>query len=141
MPVGMDPVVHFQMSALDSGRMAVFYAEAFGWKAEHLGAEMGGYTVVTTTPSGADGRPTTPGAINGGFYMRTEDPASYAPGIVIAVEDVDRSMQAVKSAGGTIVGAPEEIPGVGRFATFLDTEGNRVSMLQPLPPGAGAPSP
>jgi predicted enzyme related to lactoylglutathione lyase len=25
-----------------------------------------------------------------------------------------------------------DIPGVGRYVSFLDTEGNRVSMLQPL---------
>jgi predicted enzyme related to lactoylglutathione lyase len=26
-----------------------------------------------------------------------------------------------------------EIPGVGRYVSFTDTEGNRVSMLQPIP--------
>jgi predicted enzyme related to lactoylglutathione lyase len=25
------------------------------------------------------------------------------------------------------------IPGVGQYVSFMDTEGNRVSMLQPLP--------
>jgi len=131
----MDPVVHFQMPAQDSARMARFYTDAFGWKTEHLGPEMGGYTLATTTATGADGRPSTPGAINGGFYTRTEDPVSQATGIVIAVEDISRSIVEVERAGGTVAGAPEEIPGVGMFASFIDTEGNRVGMLQPNPPG------
>jgi predicted enzyme related to lactoylglutathione lyase len=29
-----------------------------------------------------------------------------------------------------------EIPGVGQYASFRDTEGNRVSVLQPLPRNA-----
>jgi predicted enzyme related to lactoylglutathione lyase len=134
----MDPVVHFQMPALDRDRMAAFYGAAFGWKTEQLGPEMGNYTVVTTTPSGADGRSATPGAINGGFYMRPENNPSLGPSVVIAVEDIERSITAVEAAGGELAGPPEEIPGVGRFASFSDTEGNQVGMLQPTPPGGDA---
>ncbi|TMH31553.1 MAG: VOC family protein, partial [Betaproteobacteria bacterium] len=36
-------------------------------------------------------------------------------------------------AGGTVLGEPMNIPGVGAYVSFTDTEGNRVSMLQPLP--------
>ena len=32
-----------------------------------------------------------------------------------------------------------EIPGVGHYVSFTDTEGNRVSMLQPLPRHGPAP--
>ena len=28
----MDPVVHFEMPYEDQGRLAAFYASAFGWK-------------------------------------------------------------------------------------------------------------
>jgi predicted enzyme related to lactoylglutathione lyase len=31
-----------------------------------------------------------------------------------------------------VLGAPMEIPGVGHYVSFTDTEGNRVSMLQPI---------
>ncbi len=31
------------------------------------------------------------------------------------------------------MGEAMEIPGVGQYVSFMDTEGNRVSMLQPLP--------
>jgi predicted enzyme related to lactoylglutathione lyase len=31
-----------------------------------------------------------------------------------------------------VLGEPLPIPGVGQYVAFFDTEGNRVSMLQPL---------
>jgi predicted enzyme related to lactoylglutathione lyase len=37
----------------------------------------------------------------------------------------------VEKAGGQVLGEPSDIPGVGSYVAFLDTEGNRVSMLQP----------
>ena len=130
----MDPVVHFQMPAEDRDRMARFYEQAFGWQTQKLGEEMGGYTLATTTPNGPDGRPAASGAINGGFFARPADGPGRGTHIVIAVQDVEGALRAVSQAGGTVTGQPEEIPGVGRFATFLDTEGNHVSMLQPNPP-------
>ncbi len=131
----MDPVVPFELPAEDRERMAAFYAAAFGWQTEPLGPEMGSYTVVTTTETDG-GRPTTPGAINGGFFMRTSDPASHSPSVVIAVEDINASLSAVERAGGTVAGPPQEIPGVGLYGSFHDSEGNRMSVLQPLPPAS-----
>jgi predicted enzyme related to lactoylglutathione lyase len=128
----MNPVVHFEMPADDRRRMAAFYTEAFGWMTEMLGPEMGDYVLVTTTDSGENG-PRNPGAINGGFYPKNPEwPAQY-PSVVIAVDDIHESMQKVTNAGGQVLGEPMQIPGVGRYVSFFDTEGNRVSMLQPDP--------
>jgi predicted enzyme related to lactoylglutathione lyase len=128
----MSPVIHFEMPADDRERMAKFYAEVFGWQTQMLGAEMGDYVVVTTIESDDNG-PKQPGAINGGFYPKKPDwPAQY-PSVVIAVEDIDESMRAVADAGGKVLGEPMDIPGIGRYVSFYDTEGNRVSMLKPLP--------
>jgi len=33
-----------------------------------------------------------------------------------------------------VLGEPMEIPGVGQYVSFMDTEGNRVSLLQPSRP-------
>ncbi|HEV2997805.1 MAG TPA: VOC family protein [Solirubrobacteraceae bacterium] len=131
----MDPVVHFELPAEDRERIAAFYESAFGWQAEMMGPEMGNYTTVTTTETDA-GRPTTPGAINGRFFPKTEDPASHVPLVTIAVQDIQTSLAAVKRAGGTVASPPVEIPGVGMYARFQDTEGNRLSLLQPLPRAA-----
>ncbi|MEA2325607.1 MAG: uncharacterized protein QOE68_566 [Thermoanaerobaculia bacterium] len=128
----MSPVVHFEMPAEDRTRMAKFYTEVFGWQTQMMGAEMGDYVVVTTTESDDNG-PKNPGAINGGFYPKKPDwPAQY-PSVVISVDDIDESMKAVTDAGGKVLGEPMDIPGVGRYVSFYDTEGNRVSMLKALP--------
>ena len=129
----MDPVVHFELPAEDRDRMAKFYSTVFGWQSQMLGPEMGSYTVVTTTASDQGGRPTAPGTINGGFYLKTEDPSSHAPSVVIAVEDIQKSVADIEKAGGTILSQPNEISGVGLYASFRDGEGNRMSLLQPLP--------
>jgi len=128
----MNPVVHFEMPALDSKRMADFYTKVFGWQAQMLGEEMGNYVTVMTTEAGKDGRPINPGAINGGFYPLAQSPEAKAPSIVISVENITESMKNVTKAGGKILGEPVEIPQVGKYVSFVDTEGNRCSLLQPL---------
>jgi predicted enzyme related to lactoylglutathione lyase len=127
----MNPVVHFEMPYENKQRMADFYSKTFGWKPQMLGPEMGEYVVVTTSESDERGRPTSPGAINGGFYKKPGDPLGQHPSVVIAVTDIQAALKKVKGAGGKVLGEPMDIPGVGLYAGFLDTEGNRVSLLQP----------
>jgi uncharacterized protein len=131
----MDSVVHFEMPYENRDRMKTFYETAFGWQTQTLGPEMGNYVVATTAETGEDRMITKPGAINGGFYEKPEDPAGHAPSVVIAVDDIHASIRKITAAGGTMLGEPMEIPGVGQYASFRDTEGNRVSVLQPLPRG------
>lgn len=71
-----------------------------------------------------------PGAINGGFFPKGPDSAQY-PSVVIAVDDIREAMKGVADAGGKVLGKPVEIPGIGQYVSFTDTEGNRVSILQP----------
>ena len=127
----MNPVVHFEMPAEDKKRMSEFYAKVFGWQMQFLGPEMGEYVVVSTTETDANGRPKNPGAINGGFYQKTDDPNTHHPSVVIGVDDINKSIQHIRGAGGNVLGEPVEIPGIGWYVSFKDTEGNRVSILQP----------
>ena len=127
----MNPVVHFEMPAEDRNRMAKFYTKAFGWHTQMLGPEMNEYVLVTTTEPGENGRPKDPGAINGGFYKKSADMPAQYPSIVIAVGDIREAMKKVTEAGGKVLGEPMEIPGYGLYISFFDTEGNRVSMMQP----------
>ena len=127
----MNPVVHFEMPAEDRNRMRKFYESTFGWKTEQLGPEMGDYVLATTTETDANRHPKMPGRINGGFYPKKDDwPAQY-PSVVIAVDDIKASMKKVADAGGKVLGEPMEIPGIGLYVSFFDSEGNRVSMMQP----------
>jgi len=129
----MNPVVHFEMPAENKKRMTEFYTKVFGWQTQFLGPEMGEYVVVSTTETDQKGRPKTPGTINGGFYQKTDDPNSQCPSVVIGVDDIKEYIQRIKGAGGTMLGEPMEIPGIGLYASFKDREGNRTSFLQPAP--------
>jgi predicted enzyme related to lactoylglutathione lyase len=132
----MDPVVHFEFPYDNRERISAFYRRAFGWELQKLGEEMGNYVVVTTAQG--DAKPGAPaGAIGGGFYQRKADWPDQYPSVVIAVQDIAAAMRRVAEAGGKVLGEPMDIPGVGRYCGFHDTEGNRVSMLQPLPMGGG----
>lgn len=129
----MNPVVHFEMPYENRERMAKFYTDVFGWEVQMLGEEMGNYAVVKTADS--DVKPDIPrGAIGGGFFEKTKD--NQYPSVVIAVDDIREAMKQVEEAGGKVLGGqkpgePDDIPGVGLYVSFVDTESNRVGMLQP----------
>ena len=136
-----NPVVHFEMGYHDRARMVKFYETAFGWETKQMGPDMGNYVVAHTAPTDDQGMIQSPGAINGGFYQKTDDTQSQAPSVVISVDDVHDAMKAVVAAGGKILGGkdhngdhtdePQMIPGVGLWISAMDTEGNRFSILQP----------
>lgn len=136
----MDSVVHFEMPYDDPKRVAKFYKSAFGWQMQMLGEDMGNYVLATTVETGEKG-PKRPGAINGGFYEKKPDWPMQYPSVVIAVDDIKKSVKKVAKSGGQVLGEPMEIPGVGQYVSFVDTEGNRVSMLQPIPHNWHAPKP
>ena len=126
----MDAVVHFELPYDDAQRVARFYTAAFGWKMQQLGPEMGHYVLCITAEQ--DARPDGQrGAINGGCFPRSAQMPSQHPSVVIGVRDIAASSRAVDEAGGKVLGTPMEIPGVGLYVAFNDTEGNRLSMLQP----------
>ncbi len=128
----MNPVVHFEIPYVDRQRIATFYESAFSWKIEMLGEDMGNYVLATTAIADAR-KGASAGAINGGFFPKKPDwPAQY-PSVVIGVENIQTAIKKVAQAGGEVLGEPYEIPGIGQYVSFMDTEGNRVSMLQPLP--------
>lgn len=128
----MNPVVHFEMPYENAARLSEFYSKAFGWGMNKLGAEMGEYVLAQTTETDAQGMVKTPGNINGGFYPKKAEWPT-APSVVISVDDLAAAIQKVKDAGGEVQGEPMDIPGIGRYVAILDTEGNRVGMLQPAP--------
>lgn len=127
----MDPVVHFEMPAENKARVKKFYEEVFKWKMTQLGAEMGDYLLADTTPLDENKMHLNKGAINGGFFQKGE--SGTVPHLVVSVDNLKQSMEVVNKSGGKVQGEPINIPGIGDFAMFTDTEGNRVGMLQPVP--------
>lgn len=133
----MNPVVHFEMPSKDKKRTADFYSTVFGWQMNQMGADMGDYLLAGTTEVDENRMPKTPGAINGGFFDYQDKPGFNVPHLVISVDNIEESIAAVKAAGGTIIGGAsgpntiDDIPGIGRYISFEDTDGNHVGMLQP----------
>ena len=127
----MNPVVHFEMPAEDRKQIADFYTKVFGWKTQQLGEDMGNYVLATTTDSDENG-PKKPGAINGGFFQKTDDKPAQYPSVVIGVDDIKEHINRVEKSGGNVLGEPLNIPGIGLYVSFFDTEGNRVGMIQPV---------
>lgn len=126
----MNPVVHFEMPYVDAKRLDTFYSSVFGWDMKAMDdPAYGGYVTADTTESTPKG-PVNPGAINGGFFPKSDDPGRNVPSFVISVDNLTEAMEKVAAAGGTIHGEPQTIPGVGLWVVFTDTEGNRLSMLQ-----------
>lgn len=123
------PVIHFEMPYDDAARAQGFYQQAFGWNITPYGDEMGNYVVLGTAETDTDGMLTKPGAINGGIYPRMTDRPQ--PGVCVGCADINTAMESVKAAGGTVHGEPMQIPGVGTYVAFTDTEGNDLSLLQP----------
>lgn len=127
----MDPVVHFEMPAEDKTRAKKFYEDVFSWKMTQLGPEMGDYLLAATSPLDEKNMHIEKGAINGGFYQKGKE--GMDTHIVISVDNLKNSMESVEKSGGEVMGKPMNIPGIGDFVMFKDTEGNRVGMIQPAP--------
>jgi uncharacterized protein len=128
------PVVHFEMPAKDNSRVAKFYEEAFGWKMQQMGSEFGNYLMAQSADTDDKGMNKTPGTINGGFFKYENKEGFNVPHLVLSVDNLNESMEAVKNAGGEILGEPMDIPKIGKYVSIKDTEGNIVGMLLPSRP-------
>jgi uncharacterized protein len=122
----MDKIVHFEIPADDVARARDFYGSTFGWQLED--AQGMDYTIVRTVDVDEQQMPTERGAINGGMMKRSPDTPS--PVITINVDSVDNALKRVETGGGTIVRPRQEIPGMGAFAYFKDTEGNTLGLWE-----------
>ena len=126
----VDKVVHFEIPVDDAARAREFYGSAFDWDLSV--ADMGGgnmYTTVTTTAIDEATRlPTEPGAINGGLMQRSAD--TPAPVVTIGVTSIDESLKKVEAEGGSTVQPRTEIPDMGAYAYFKDSEGNVVGLWE-----------
>ena len=120
----MGKVVHFEIPTDDIPRAKEFYGSIFGWDLQDMqGEAMGLYTLAMTTPVDEKTQaPTEPGAINGGLMSRSDETPS--PVITIGVDGIDDTLKKVEAEGGSLVHPRTEIPTMGAFAYFKDSEGN-----------------
>ncbi|MGE3801681.1 MAG: VOC family protein [Candidatus Kapaibacterium sp.] len=120
----MPRVVYFEFTADEPERAATFYENVFGWKMmKWEGPE--DYWLVNT---GEDSEP----GINGGMLRRREGSPNATTSI--EVESLDDYTESVLLNGGTQVVPRTDVPGVGSYAYFKDTEGNIFCIMQPSSP-------
>ena len=126
----MDKVVHFEIPVDDAARAKDFYRSAFDWELNDMDMGDGNvYTTVTTTAIDEQSRmPIRPGAINGGLMRRRSD--TPAPVVTIGVDAIDDALKKIEAGGGSVVQPRTEIPDMGAFAYFKDSEGNVLGLWE-----------
>lgn len=127
----MNPVVHFEIHAEDTEKMAAFYRAVLGWEITKWDNPAMDYWMVMSSPIN------TPGAINGGITKRmSAAPATGASPnafvCTIAVDDVDAYAQKVLDNGGKVAMEAMDMPSIGRLGYYMDIEGNVFGLIKPL---------
>jgi len=118
----MKPVVHFEIPVEENARAKKFYSSVFDWSFEEMPYQDDVYTFAITTPVDEDYKNKETGAINGGMFKRDGDLKN--PVITIGVPSIDEYVQKIEAAGGKVIVPKGEVPDMGYYAYFKDTEGN-----------------
>ena len=117
------PVVHFEISAKDSGKITEFYSRLFGWA---INADNPMNYGLANTKDGELG-------IDGGIYEQQGPEDTPGLRVYAQVDDADAYLARAQELGGKIITPAMEVPGMGiRVGLFEDPEGNRFGVVQPL---------
>lgn len=111
-----------------SGR---FYAEVFGWKADVMSMGAGGdYAMMKAGEA----------LVGGVMKVPMPDLPSYWGGYV-SVDDVAATAAKISAGGGKVLAGPGDVPGMGRFVTFMDPQGGVASAWRSARGDGPAPKP
>lgn len=119
-------VVHFEVPYDNADRARSFYGDVFGWQIQPI-PELR-YDIVSTGPVTDQGMPSEPGYVGGGLTERGE--LVSRPVITIQVDDIDATLEKVRSGGGSAVGDKIPVADMGVAAYFNDSEGNLMGLWQ-----------
>ena len=118
MPYG--EITHVEIPSDEPERARTFYSGLFGW-------EMGSspdYPDYAMFQSG-------PGE-SGGAIGRRGVTAPNQVRVYITVESLDTSVAKARELGGTVAVEITDVPGQGRYAAIVDTEGNEIGLWEAL---------
>jgi len=126
--------VWFELVSRDAKKAQAFYGEVLGWKVKPF--PMGDFTYEMIFAGET---------MIGGYAAPRNDrqPSHWIS--YVSVEDVDATAKAAAANGGKVIGAPYDIPGVGRTARIADPQGAELSPFKnamgdpadALPPAGG----
>ena len=97
-----------------------FYGQLFGWQAQDLGPEAGGYTMFLL-----DGKQ----AAAVGPLMSPQQPPAWST--YVSTSDATATARKVEQAGGKVVMEPFDVMDQGRMGVFTDPGGAYFSVWQP----------
>jgi predicted enzyme related to lactoylglutathione lyase len=107
---------YIEIAVDDLDQAKAFYAKALGWAFNDYGPEYAGIQ----SPQGASAPEV--GGLSTGRAVRSGGPL-----VLLYSTDLDRSVEAVKHAGGQVVNGPYAFPGGRRFH-FTDPSGNELGV-------------
>jgi len=125
--------IWYELITTDLDAAARFYEDVVGWTHEDMTSGDMTYRVVN-----ADGN-----GVGGLMIIPPEAEAMGAPPSwsgYVCVDDCDAAAQKIKSLGGSVIRAPEDIPNIGRFAVVADPHGAVFEIMTPLPMDPPRPS-
>ena len=116
-----NPFVHIELTTADSKKAKTFYGSLFDWKLEDV--DMGGGQTYTLVNVGE--------GTGGGMFQMQGGPEAWIP--YVAVDDVAKMTAKAKSLGAAIIRDKTEVPGMGWFSMFKDTNGAVIALWQQKP--------
>lgn len=125
MATSPSPFIWYELMTTDTAAAEAFYRSVVGWQTKDAGMPGIAYTLL----SAGDVQ------MGGVMALPPEALASGArPGWIgyLGVDDADASAARIRAAGGAVHRAPEDIPGIGRFAVVTDPHGAAFIVMQPF---------
>ncbi len=113
-------ITHIEFPADDMERAKRFYGAVAGWEP----APMEGFSDVEFFQTAHE---------EGGAIGRRGTGTGNVVRVYITVPSLESSLAAVEKHGGSVVEGATELPGMGRYAVVLDSEGSEVALWEDTP--------
>ena len=113
-------ITHIEFPADDVERAKRFYSAVAGWEFSEMEGLPNYWLFRTAEGAG------------GGLGMRGETVGTVIR-IYISVDKLEPAVAAAEANGGSVVTAPSDVPGQGRYAVLRDPEGSEIALWESLP--------
>lgn len=115
--VGPCPVSHVEWCCRDLGAATRFFEALLGWRFQRFSRH---YALHVPAQG-----------VRVGLMQRATVPPTGGLGVFVTVDDLEATLAQAEALGGGIAEAPQTIPDYGRWAHFLDPDGNRIGLFEP----------
>jgi predicted enzyme related to lactoylglutathione lyase len=113
-------ITHIEFPADDLERAKKFYSAVAGWEFGTMG-EFPDYWLYRSEEG------------HGGGIGKRGETVGKTVRVYITVDRLEDAVAAAEANGGTVVTPPSDVPGQGRYAAVLDTEGSEIGLWESAP--------